>query len=69
MLFHAGVCHEQVLELIHLKLIVLATSRCIDEDKILAAVACNRLLEVGGGVDDLDGKSQNLGVFFELLHR
>ena len=51
-LFHTRMRHKQLFELIHLELIVLASPRRVNKNKVLAAVARNRLSEICGGVND-----------------
>ena len=48
---------EQLLQFVHLKIVILAAPRRVDQNKILAAVTCNRFFKIGGGVDHLDGES------------
>ena len=62
-LLHARMCGKEILQFIHLKFIVLTASRRIDENKVLAAVTCDRLSEIRGRVNDLHRKPQNLRVF------
>ena len=69
MLLHPCIRGKQRSQLLHLEFIVLAASRCIHKDEILAAVTCDCLFKIRRRVDDLDGKPQNLRIFFELLHR
>ena len=60
--------HKQLFELIHLELIVLASPRRVNKNKVLAAVARNRLSEICGGVNDFHRQPQDLSIFLELLY-
>ena len=68
MLLHTRVRGEQFLELVHLERVVLTAPGRIDENEVLAAVTGNCLFEIRRRVDDLNGQSQDLRVFFQLLH-